>query len=162
MAEDKVFEGEETHIMQVGVVVKNLEKTIEFLTPLGFGPFSIVHNMHPDAIVRGKKTFWETRVAHSQQGPVELELIEFQNGTSIQKEFLDEKGEGIHHICFKVRDIKATIDKFARKGIAMLQTDFQNGVQPAAYMDTTAIGGISIELCQATPGAEKSDPSKKD
>jgi len=147
-SEEKVFDGDEAHIMQVGVVVKNLEKTIEFLTSLGFGPFKIVHNMHPDAIVRGKKAFWETRVAHSKQGPVELELIEFQNGTSIQKEFLDEKGEGIHHVCFKVRDIKATIDKFAKKGIGVLQTDFVNGVQPAAYMDTTATGGLLVELYQ--------------
>ena len=40
MAEEKVLEGKETHIVHVGVIVKDLEKTVEFLTSLGFGPFA--------------------------------------------------------------------------------------------------------------------------
>ena len=151
MAGEKVLEGKETHIVHVGVIVKDLEKTVEFLTSLGIGPFSAAAYKHPNAVVRGKKTFWETKRALSKQGPVELELIEFQKGTSIQKEFLDKKGEGIHHLLFKVRNINATIEKFANKGIAVLQRDFPGGVGGPAYMDTAATGGICIEVMEDLP-----------
>ena len=49
MAEKKALEGTETNIIQVGVVVKNLEKTIEYLTALGLGPFLIRTATHPSA-----------------------------------------------------------------------------------------------------------------
>ena len=150
MEERKPLEGEETHIVQIGVVVKDVEKTIEFLTGLGLGPFKVMVNDHPTAVVRGKKTFWQTKIALSQQGPVQLELIEFQKGTSIQKEYLDEKGEGIHHILFKVRDINATLEKFAKKGIHIIQEDFPDGVRRGGYLDTAevGVGGIVFEVFQ--------------
>jgi catechol 2,3-dioxygenase-like lactoylglutathione lyase family enzyme len=160
MSEEKVLEGEETHIIQIGVVVKDMEKTIEFLTALGLGPFKVMINDHPTGEVRGKKAFWQSKIALSQQGPVELELIEFQKGTSIQKEFLDEKGEGLHHILFKVRDINTTLEKFAKKGIRILQRDWlPGGIGGGGYLDTAAIGGITIEVMEYPAGYE--DPDKR-
>jgi len=151
MAEGKVLEGEETHIAQVGVVVKDLDRTIEFLTSLGLGPFQIVTGDHPAAEVRGKKTSYQVRLAFSQQGPVQLELIEYQRGETIQKEFLDKKGEGLHHILFKVRDMGVTKERFAKKGIGALQWDrFTNG-GGGGYMDTAGIGGILMEVIQFPP-----------
>jgi 4-hydroxyphenylpyruvate dioxygenase-like putative hemolysin len=73
------------------------------------------------AIVKGKKTSYEVRLALSQQGPVQLELIEYQSGDTVQKDFLDEKGEGIHHILFRVNDLEATLEKFAAQGVKVLQ-----------------------------------------
>ncbi|MBN1849566.1 MAG: VOC family protein [Deltaproteobacteria bacterium] len=145
MAESKPLEGEETHIVQIGVVVKDIERTIEFLTGLGLGPFKVMINDHPTGQVRGKKAYWRSKIALSQQGPVELELIEFQKGTSIQKEFLDEKGEGIHHILFRVKDIHATLEKFSEKGIHLIQEDF---ARKGGYLDTSAVGGIVFEVFQ--------------
>ena len=76
----------------MGVVVKDLDKTVEYLTSLGMGPFKISTVTHPSATVHGEKVFYEVKLAKSQQGPVELELIEYQKGRTIHKEFLDEKG----------------------------------------------------------------------
>jgi catechol 2,3-dioxygenase-like lactoylglutathione lyase family enzyme len=151
MAEEKVFEGTETHIIQVGVVVKNLDKTIEYLTSLGMGPFAIRCITHPSATVHGKKVFYEVKIALAQQGPVQLELIEYQKGKTIHKEFLDEKGEGIHHLLFRVNDLQATLDKFAKKGIAPLQEDRFIGGGGIAYLDTGKTGGIVIEIVQRPP-----------
>jgi methylmalonyl-CoA/ethylmalonyl-CoA epimerase len=152
MAEEKVLEGEETHIMQVGVVVKDLDKTVEFLTTLGLGPFRVIVNEHPNAEIRGKKGYWKSKVAMAKQGPVELELIQVLEGEGVQKEFLDERGEGIHHLLFKVRDINATVEKFSKKGIPILQRDwFPGHVGGGGYMDTTAIGGISLEVMEIPP-----------
>lgn len=151
MAEEKVLEGEETHIVQVGVVVKDLDKAVEFLTSLGLGPFKIKTGDHPAAEVRGKRASWQSRIAMSKQGALWLELIEFQKGTSIQKEFLDQKGEGIHHLLFRVRDIEATLEKFARKGIHIVQRDWLPGGGGGGYMDPDKTGGIVFEVMQFPP-----------
>ena len=151
MPEDKIFEGTETHIFQVGAVVKNLERTMEYLTSLGLGPFAVRTITHPSATVHGKKVFYEVKIALAQQGPVQLELIEYQKGETIHKEFFDEKGEGIHHILFKVKDLQATLDKFAKKGIGPLQEDRFIGGGGMAYLDTGKTGGIVIEIVQHPP-----------
>ena len=157
MSENKVLEGEEAHICQVGVVVKDLDKTIELLTSLGLGPFAVREVTHPHATVRGKTVFYQVRLALAQQGPVQLELIEYQKGTTIQKEFLDEKDEGIDHILFNVKNLQTTIDKFARKGIAVLQQDKFVGGGGLAYMGSDKIGGIIMEIVQRPPDY---DPEK--
>jgi methylmalonyl-CoA/ethylmalonyl-CoA epimerase len=148
MPEEKVFEGTETHIFQVGVVVKNLEKTIEYLTSLGLGPFVVRTNTHPSATVHGKKVFYEVKIALAQQGPVQLELIEYQKGETIHKEFFDEKGEGIHHILLKVGNLERALDKFSKKGITPLQEDRFVGGGGMAYLDTGKTGGIIMEIVQ--------------
>jgi 4-hydroxyphenylpyruvate dioxygenase-like putative hemolysin len=102
MEKEKLLEGEATHICQVGVVVKDLDQTIAHLTSLGLGPFKVRTVYHPSATVRGEKASYQVRLAMAQQGPVQLELIEYQKGTTIQKEFLDQRGEGIHHLLFNV------------------------------------------------------------
>jgi methylmalonyl-CoA/ethylmalonyl-CoA epimerase len=151
MVEEKPLEGTETEIVQVGVVVKDLDKTVEYLTSLGMGPFKINTVTHPSATVHGEKVFYEVRLAKSQQGPVELELIEYQKGKTIHKEFLDEKGEGLHHIKVTVKDIDATVNRFARKGIKPLQEDRAVGGGGMAYLDTARVGGLIIEVSQRSP-----------
>lgn len=151
MREAKVLEGMEAEIRQVGVIVKNLEKTVEYLSSLGLGPFTIRTATHPSATVRGKKTSYEVKIALAQQGHMQLELIEYQKGETIHKEFLEEKGEGLHHILFKVRDIDTTLDRFVQEGIKVLQQDRFSGGGGIAYLGTDEIGGIVIEVVQYPP-----------
>ncbi len=157
MPENKVLEGKETEICQVGVVVKNLDKTIEYLTALGLGPFTIRNVTHPSAIVHGEKVFYQVRIALSQQGAVQLELIEYQKGTTIHEEFLKEKGEGLHHILFDVKDLEATLEACSQRGIEVLQQDRFVGGGGLAYLGTDKVGGIIMEVVQRPPDY---DPAK--
>jgi methylmalonyl-CoA/ethylmalonyl-CoA epimerase len=145
---EKVLEGTETEIRQIGVVVTDLDKTVDFLTALGLGPFEIRTATHPAARVKGKTRSYEVRLALSQQGPVQLELIEYQRGETIQKDFLDARGEGLHHILFRVNNLEETLDKFKAKGIDVLQEDRFVGGGGLAYTGTDKIGGIIMEVAQ--------------
>ncbi|MFC1494663.1 VOC family protein [Thermodesulfobacteriota bacterium] len=149
---DKVLKGSETHIHQVGVVVKDLDKTIAFLSAIGLGPFTIRNSKHAAATVRGKKESYEVRIALAQQGSVQLELIEYINGETIHGEFLKDKGEGLHHIRFMVSDLDAVINKFSEIGVNVLQEDrFVDG-GGIAYMETNKMGGFITEVTQVPPG----------
>ncbi len=157
---EKALEGTETHIVQIGVVVKDLDKTVEFLSALGLGPFRVSRADHPSATVRGKKTSYRVRLAFAEQGPVQLELIEYQKGTTIQEEFLREKGEGIHHIMFKVQDLDKTVAKFTRKGVEVLQQDRFVGGGGIAYLGTDKVGGMIMEVVQQPPNYDPKKPTE--
>ena len=148
MAGERVLEGAEAHITQIGIVVKDLEKAIAYFSSLGLGPFSVRTGVHPTATVRGKIVSYEVKIGTSQQGSIELELVEYLKGVTIHEEFLREKGEGLHHIRFRVKDIDAALEKFAEKGIGVLQEDRFVGGGGIAYLDTAKIGGTILELSQ--------------
>ena len=149
---EKVLTQQEAEIIQVGVIVKDVSKTIDFLGQLGLGPFQTVAASHPAATVRGNKAAYSVLTAGVQLGAVQLELIEYQSGTTVQKEFLENKGEGIHHILFKVDDLDASIQRFAAQGVEVLQQDRFVGGGGMAYMGTDNIGGIVFELVQYPKG----------
>jgi len=152
MPENQILKGKEANIFEVGVVVKDLDKTVEYLTSLGLGPFRIRDSKHPSAIIRGKKAFYRVRVAMSNQGPVQLQLIEYQEGEKIFADFLEERGEGFYHLAFKVNNLETTLEKFSQKGIDILRQDRFVGGGGLAYTEKTKIGGIIIKLIQHPPG----------
>ena len=158
MTEETVLNETETQVCQIGIVVKDLDRTIDYLSLIGLGPFTIRTVLHPAATVRGKKVSYQVRVAKSQQGALQLEIVEYQNGTTIHKEFLDKGIEGLHHIQFRVHDIDATLKKFAEKDIQVLQEDRFVGGGGMAYLATDEIGGVIIEVVQRPD--KNYDPNK--
>lgn len=136
---------------QVGVVVRDIDKAINFYTnTYGIGPFRIFNLDIPEATLHGKTVPMQIRVALSRFGPVQLELVELPEGESIYHEFLETRGEGLHHLGFFVADIEKEIAKLERMGIGVLQGGKVPGMS-FAYMDTEGPGGFIIELLQREP-----------
>ena len=65
------------------------------------------------------------------------------------KEFLEKRGEGIHHIGFFVDGFDRETAKMAEKGFKITQSGETPEVR-WAYFDTDAVGGVVIELMQMT------------
>ena len=156
MSQNNVLEGMETHISHIGVVVKDLDKTVEYFTSLGLGPFSFQNVTRPSSTVHGKERSYGVRMAVSQQGPVELELIEYKEGETIHKEFLDAKGEGLHHLQFKVKDLDGTMKKFVKIGTSILQSVKFDAGGGYAYMGTDEPGGVIFEIAEYPPDYDDS------
>lgn len=140
--------------VHAALVVKDMEKAIKYFEALGVGPFPTFLGgegmSFTGKTVRGKPVDYDMdlRLARSELGGLEVELIQPLKGESIYKEFLEEKGEGLHHLAFVVEDVDAEITDLEKKGFKVLQT----GAMPNtkwAYLDTDEPGGMVIELCQA-------------
>ena len=141
----------------VAVIVKDMNQAIEHYKSLGIGPFpTFIGPSGPtpltEKMVNGKPVDYSIDLRHADSGVGDLcfELIEPLEGETPVKEFLGEKGEGIHHIGFTVDDIDRETTKMAEKGYKVTQS----GVTPGArwaYFDTDALGGVVIELIQLTP-----------
>ena len=133
-------------IDQIGIMVKDIQKTMEYYSSvLGIGPFRVFDLHLPDVIVRGKTTTLKIKAAFARIGPVEIELIENIEGENIYTEFLKSKGEGLHHLGIRVADVSAEVNRLKEQGIGVIQQGKSAGVD-FAYLGTEEIGGVIFEL----------------
>jgi len=135
-------------IMQVGVVVRDMDKAIKRLSSLGIGPFES-RLLPPDREewYRGKPHKGSVKISMAQVGDVQLELVQPVEGKSVHKEFLDSKGEGIQHVMFAVEDFDKEVARLTKEGaIELLRAKLPGGLG-IAYLDLN-VGGIIIELVQ--------------
>ena len=143
------------HRIQVGIIVRDIEKTIEYYESLGIGPFKPLPNLvYKSRTIRGKPIALDSiklKIRVANVGPVQFELIEPGEDGELWREFLETRGEGIHHLGFIVDDIGRETARLEKKGLKTLYTSrYQNG-GGAAYFDTDKTGGIIFELLQLPP-----------
>ena len=139
-----------TRLVHIGVVVRDMNKTIDRLNALGIGPFK-PRILPPDAQeeYRGKPFIPSQRVAIqiTRIGNMELELIQPIDGESPHQEFLDEKGEGIQHLGFIVDNLEEDINYLTAEGSSILLTSQFKGGGGVAYLDLD-VAGLIVELVQ--------------
>jgi len=80
-------------------------------------------------------------------GSVELELIQPITAPTIYHDFLQEKGEGLHHLGFDVKDIEKKLVLCKEMGIKIIQGG-QGATSHFEYLDTEEVGGVIFELIQ--------------
>ena len=73
------------------------------------------HQLPPDVITRGKPTPYTMRVTFAHMGPVRLELVQVVEGDCLYTEFLQEHGEGVHHLGFEVADFRVQLRGICRR-----------------------------------------------
>jgi methylmalonyl-CoA/ethylmalonyl-CoA epimerase len=93
---------EETKITQIGVVVRDLDATMKMYHQLlGWGPWNVYEHTAPvlhDTHLHGKPATYSMLCAEVMVGDMCYELIQPLEGDSIYKEWLEEHGEGLHHV----------------------------------------------------------------
>jgi len=127
----------------LGIVVKDADKTSEFLSSLwGLGPWKAVDYAAPkEAMLVGEP--FRLKLVYTKLGPVTLELLQPIEGESIWADFLKTKGEGVHHIAFMVSDWEERVSQLKAQGGKMLVgAAFQNSRW--CYFETMP-GGIIVE-----------------
>jgi methylmalonyl-CoA/ethylmalonyl-CoA epimerase len=148
MGKNKEVESPFSKLIQVGVVVKELDKTVEHLSSLGIGPFTQPAPLPPDAKqwFRDKPLDAKVKISVARLGQIMLELIQPVEGVSPHQEFLDIRGEGIQHIAFAVDNLAQEVDKLTKKGVSVLLKADLRDIR-VAYLDLGA-GGLIFELFQ--------------
>lgn len=131
----------------VGVVVRDLDKTIEYYQSLGIGPFEKKTIDAPaDRTLHGKSAHFKLKMATAPMGPIKLELIQPSDGATLQEEFLENSGEGINHLGFAVDNLDKEKAKLIMKGLKVILTIKLPTGAECAYFDTRQVGGVIMEL----------------
>ena len=128
-----------SQVNQIGIVVRDSDKVMESWTSLfGIGPWRVVEFPINDLEGRPGKV----KLCFADLGGVQLELIEPVEGRIFHSQYLEEHGEGLHHLGFYVDDVDAEAEKAVEAGGTVLST------APGrwAYMDTGGPGGVIFEV----------------
>lgn len=137
---------------QIGIVVKDIDTTIDYLQKVfGIGPWAVFEGGPESCTDMGREVDFKGRMAMAQAGPVQVELIQVLEGETIHSRFLSEHGEGLHHVGFFVRNLEERLRAAREAGMEVLQrgTLKQMGLSiDYAYLDTTEIGGVVIEYIE--------------
>jgi len=131
MANDKV---ELKSVDHIGIVVRDCDKVIESWSKLfGLGPWNF-REMGGGGV--------KLRVAFGYLGKIRIDLIQPVEGKVLHSEFLEEHGEGLHHLGFYVDDVDKEAAKLVEKGAKVLINNPGNYI----YLDTGGPGGVIYEL----------------
>jgi len=124
---------------QISIAVKDIDKVIESWSSMfGIGPWSFTDIGGTDA----KGHSWKARMAFAYLGPVQVELVQPVEGRIFQSRFLDNFGEGLHHLGFYVDDVDGEVSNLVAQGVKLLLTDPGN----FAYLESGGPGGVIFEL----------------
>lgn len=97
--------------------------------------------------VKDQKVF--TAFAHVDTN-AHIELLEPTSSESTIHKFIESKGEGIHHLCFKVQDVVKKTEELTQKGYRFIYPEPRIGAGGCLvnFMHPKSTGGVLIELSQ--------------
>jgi catechol 2,3-dioxygenase-like lactoylglutathione lyase family enzyme len=144
------------NIVQVAIVCKDVEASARrWAQVLGVAPPSIklTRPGHEVKVMyRGKPSEGQIKMAILNTGQAALELMQPVGGDTSWREHLDQHGESVQHIAFRVVDLERTIKALDALGMPALHRgrfDGDNG--DYVYVDSQKALGVTIELLHSDP-----------
>lgn len=126
-------------IDHIGIAVRNLEESLARWEEL----LGVKARKIEEIKERG------VRLVHLdlEKGP-SVELVSPFGDESPLAKFIEERGEGIHHFCFKVKDIEKVMEELKKKGIQFVQEKPQKGAEGSliAFIHPASLNRVLIEL----------------
>ena len=83
-------------------------------------------------------------------GESEIELLEPLSAESTVAQFLEKRGEGLHHLCIEVPDIRAAMARLREQGARLLSEEPSLGAGGSlvAFIHPRSANGVLLELSQ--------------
>ena len=141
-------------VFQIAFVVNDLEEALErYSAALNAAPwrcYTLGAKGHEVCDYHGGPTSFSSRLALNDTTP-QLELIEPVRGPSAHQDWLEERGEGPHHLGIIVESVTAAVNQAAAAGYEAVQSG--SGIGPGrdgswAYLDTSRDLGLMIEAVE--------------
>ena len=128
-------------IEHLGIAVKSIEETLPYYeNVLGFECYNI-------ETVEEQKV----RTAFLSVGETKIELLEATSPDSTIAKFIENRGEGIHHVAYKVEDgVAKALDECVEKEIRTIDKTPRAGAEglKIAFLHPKSTQGVLTELCE--------------
>jgi len=126
----------EARIAHVGIAVRDLDEAVRFYRDvLGVTP-------HPPQTADG------ATIVGFTVGGSDIELLTATDTESPIGKFLARRGPGIHHVCFRVPDLEAALERCREAGYQLIDAAPRPGADGhrVAFVHPRATAGILLEL----------------
>jgi methylmalonyl-CoA/ethylmalonyl-CoA epimerase len=128
-----------TRIAHIGIAVRALDSSVSFYRDVLGMPEVPLDDADG------------ARIAGLAAGPSLVELLESERPDSPIGKFVASRGPGIHHVCFVVDDLDATLDRCRTFGIRLIDQSPRLGAEGKriAFLHPASTSGVLIELTEA-------------
>lgn len=125
-------------IDHIAVIVKDIEKSINKYKKIFSNDFLNKERVDSEKV----------DVAFFNFGKANLELVAPLTGSILEK-YLEKKGEGLHHIAFKVNNLDNFVSNLKQKGVKFLTKEPKLGAhnKRIIFIHPKELG-ILVELCE--------------
>lgn len=129
-----------TSINHIGIAVKDLDASKERYSTL-FG----IKNFHEETVETQK-----VRIASFSLNGILIELTAALSDDSPIAQFINKRGEGIHHIAFTSDAITEDLSHAQEYGIRLINESPVPGAHDMqiAFLHPSSTGGVLMEFCQ--------------
>jgi len=126
-------------IDHLGIAVKSLAAAKGIYEKLGL-------SVSPEETVEHEKV----RLVMVSVGESRLELLEPTSDDSTIAKFIAKRGEGLHHVCLRVPDLAAAVEKLKKDGVRLVSEEIKVGAGGHRYVfvHPSSAGGVLLELVE--------------
>jgi len=124
----------------IGIAVRDLDQAMKlYREAFGIEP-SIVY----------ESSYTKAKIAFFPIGEIRVELIQPLNPDSVVGRFLEKKGEGIHHISYRVKDVDGSLAELESKGVQLIDRKSRKvrENEKVAFLHPKSTNGVLVELIQ--------------
>jgi methylmalonyl-CoA/ethylmalonyl-CoA epimerase len=138
-------------VTQIGIIVRDIEvKTRAWSKILGLPmPDIIITDTLEKAQTHynGEPTTARAKLAFFHMGQLDVELIEPIGESSTWRDHLDQHGDSLHHIAFKIKGMQEKVAYLDSQGVPLVQRGEYTGGR-YAYLDGVPQLGTILELLE--------------
>ena len=126
-------------IDHLGIAVKSLASAKSIYEKLGL-------SVSAEETVEHEKV----RLVMVPIGESRFELLEPTSDDSTIAKFIAKRGEGLHHVCMKVPDLRAAVERLKKNGVRLVSEEIKTGAGGHQYVfvHPSSAGGVLLELVQ--------------
>jgi len=127
------------NLHHVGIAVSSLDAAIAKYRSMGF-------SVGPPETVESEGV----RIAFVMEGDTRLELLESVRPDGVIAKFIENRGEGMHHVAFSVPDVRKAMADLRGKGFEVIDKDPRrgHGGRLVAFVHPRSLHGVLLELVQ--------------
>lgn len=126
-------------IEHIGIAVANLDEAIKYWeNVMGLKCYNIEE-------VADQKV----RTAFFKIGEVKIELLEATSEESTIAKFIANKGQGVHHVAFKMEDTNQALKEAEEKGVRLIDKQARKGAENLniGFLHPKSTLGVLTEFC---------------
>jgi methylmalonyl-CoA/ethylmalonyl-CoA epimerase len=124
----------------VGIAVASLGAAVPRWAPVAGAPDGPLEEVASQGV----------RVAFLTVGGVDVELLEPTRPDSAVARFLEGRGEGLHHLAFRVPSVDAALQELLRRGERVVDRVGRPGARGrrVGFAHPSAFGGVLVEFVE--------------
>ncbi len=127
-------------VEHIGIAVKSLSVSIPLFTKI----------LNTDCYKTEQVNSEKVRTAFFKNGETKIELLESLEPDGVIANFIEKKGEGMHHIAIEVENIGKEMARLQQEGFTLINEKPKKGADNklVCFVYPKETNGVLIELCQ--------------